>query len=171
MSKPGAQAGDRNPAFRHGHSTRSNQSAEYRTWANMLLRCRNPGASNYAYYGGRGIRVCERWLTFENFFADVGPRPSAKHTLDRINSEGHYEPGNVRWATMKEQGRNTRRNHLITFGGETLCAAEWAERTGIDQIAIIKRLRRGWSVEDALTRPAGTRLLSRWTRAKAPATT
>ena len=93
---------------------------------------------------------CERWESFENFFADMGRRPSAAHTLDRIDNDGNYEPGNCRWATKKQQQRNRRTNRLLTFSGETHCAAEWAERLGIPYATLLARLRK-WPVERALT--------------------
>lgn len=92
-------------------------------------------------YGGRGITVCERWLSYEAFLADVGERPTAKHTLDRYpNNDGHYEPGNVRWATRKEQARNRRSARMVTIDGETRSAIEWAETAGIDPSRILGRL-------------------------------
>lgn len=94
----------------HGHSKR--RSPEYVAWATMLQRCNNPKASGYVNYGGRGIRVCARWATFEHFLADVGPRPEGKYSLDRINNERDYEPGNCRWATKQEQQRNRRASRL-----------------------------------------------------------
>lgn len=106
---------------RHGHSrsvTRGSATPTYRSWVSMLARCSNPNASNYARYGGRGIRVCERWRSFESFLADVGHRPAGA-TLDRFpNPNGDYEPGNVRWATAKQQAESRRP------------AAEWSERPG-----------------------------------------
>lgn len=86
---------------------------EYAAWANMKTRCSNPKAHKYHLYGGRGIEVCERWRnSFDAFYEDVGPAPSAKHTLDRINTDGNYEPANVRWATWSTQNRNRRRGRM-----------------------------------------------------------
>lgn len=125
----------------------------YQSWQAMLKRCTNPNHIFYKYYGGIGIKVCERWRKFENFLADMGERP-ADRSLDRINNDGNYEPGNCRWATRKEQGRNTRANKFITFRGETLCLEEWALRTGLGKYVLSHRLSTGkWSIEKALTTP------------------
>lgn len=128
------------------------KDSAYQSWGSMIKRCLNPNCKAFGDYGGRGITVCERWLKFENFYADMGPRPSDKHELDRFpNNDGNYEPGNCRWATVAEQARNRRSNRLLTFRGETLTLTEWSERTGIDRGAITARLKRGWSIERTLT--------------------
>lgn len=126
----------------------------------MVDRCENPQNKAFSHYGGRGIAVCARWRSFKDFLTDAGSRPSPKHSIDRIDNDRGYEPGNVRWATQKEQTRNTRANKLLTFNGETLCMSEWAERTGIGSPTIRTRLVLGWSVADALTRPVT--FMPRW---------
>lgn len=144
-------------AVRIGKANRKHgmtSTAEWLAWKNMRDRCENPADASYDNYGGRGIKVCERWQAFENFYADVGPRPSTKHSLDRYpNQNGDYEPGNVRWATGVEQQRNRRDNVLVTFNGETLCVSEWAGKMGIGRQRLWKRLKSGWTVEQAMTTP------------------
>lgn len=92
---------------KHGHATRKNYTGVYSCWAAMLSRCYDRNQRSYRNYGGRGIKVCKRWLKFENFLADMGPRPSGL-TLDRINNDGNYKPSNCRWATWSEQVKNRR---------------------------------------------------------------
>lgn len=94
-------------ALIHGQARRSGRSTEYQIWGGMIKRCTNPKTWAWKYYGGRGIKVCKRWLSFENFYADMGPRPK-NLTLDRINNDGNYEPGNCRWVTRKQQTANRR---------------------------------------------------------------
>lgn len=127
------------------------KTAEWRSWSGMRQRCR-PGDKDYANYGGRGIVVCDRWTeSFENFYADMGPKPSPRHSLDRIDVNGHYEPGNCRWATASEQALNRRTSVMVEFRGEALPLKEWAQRTGIEYNLLSQRLSRGWSIEKALT--------------------
>lgn len=130
------------------------RTPEYNAWASMRQRCYDPSCVTYPHYGGRGIVVCERWLLFENFFADMGPRPSRRHSLDRKDVNGNYEPANCRWATRIEQARNRRNNTFVTFCGRTQSISAWAEELSISQYMIAKRLRRGWPPERALTEPS-----------------
>lgn len=138
--------------LKHGHA----KSLEYRIWGTMISRCDKPDHISYPDYGAKGITVCERWRnSVSDFIADMGPRPSRKHSIDRIDSAGNYEPSNCRWASPKEQSRNTSRNRFITHNGETLTLAEWGERAGIKAGLIGSRLKAGWSLDDALTRAVG----------------
>lgn len=126
--------------------------SEYRTWADMLSRCRNVNHRAYRDYGGRGITVDPRWLTFPAFFADMGKRPDGL-TLDRINNDGPYTAGNCRWATRTEQSNNRRTGRRLTINGRTQTMAEWAREAGINYRTVKSRLNiLGWSVEEALTR-------------------
>lgn len=120
----------------------------------MKQRCANP--KNYAYsrYGGRGIIVCERWRSsFESFFSDLGPRPSAAHSLDRIDNNGNYEPGNVRWATREEQGNNKRNNRLFELNGETKSLKQWSREFGVGYKNLHKRISKGIPLLLALVEP------------------
>lgn len=109
----------------------------YRVWEGIGQRCNNPNHTYYHHYGGRGITVCPEWDSFERFLADMGERPSPKHTIDRIDNNGNYCKDNCRWATWKEQGRNRRNNRLITIDGETRTLAEWSEELGISRNAVL----------------------------------
>ena len=142
----------------HGCARAGGQTCEYRTWKGMVERCHNPSIPNFHRYGGRGITVCDRWRNdFAAFLADVGPRPSPAHSIDRVDNDRGYEPDNVRWATRMEQAKNTRTNVWITAFGETLHAAEWARRFSLHCKTIIRRLDRGWTPERALAQtPAYT---------------
>ena len=125
----------------------------YLIWQAMLNWCRNPNVAGYGYYGGRGVKVCDRWLTFENFLADMGD-VSVGRTIERINNDGDYEPRNVRWATYRDQSRNKSNNRLLSFKGQTKILADWANDLGITPGALIYRLDyKGWSIEEALTTP------------------
>lgn len=125
-------------------------TAIYKLWAGMKKRCEDSRYKHYHNYGGRGIRVCERWQTFENFYADMGDRPSDRHSLDRIDNNGHYEPENCRWATATEQNRNRRNSRFITANGVTKTMTEWAEELGCDRRLIHVRLSKGWSDQEAI---------------------
>ena len=117
----------------------------YQTWENIIDRCCNANNDRYGDYGGRGIKVCERWKAFENFFADMGERPTGK-TIDRKDCNGDYDPKNCCWSTPKEQQRNRRKNKTVQYGGKIKCLAEWAECLGINCSTLRKRLSRGWPV-------------------------
>ena len=123
----------------------------YNAWFDAKLRCTNPNHKHWVDYGGRGIEF--RLPDVKTFSDHIGPRPSNKHSLDRIDNDGHYEPGNIRWALRKIQNRNRRNNRLITYQNETLCVAEWSEKLGLKSQLIFSRLKRGWSVEKALGTP------------------
>lgn len=125
-------------------------SRVYNVWARMIQRCTDTKDAAYIHYGGRGIAVCSRWKSFENFLADMGD-PPPKYTIDRIDVNGNYELANCRWATRKTQNRNTRRNHLLTLNGETLCLAEWSERLRIPIPTIKQRLGKNWPTEKVLS--------------------
>lgn len=121
----------------------------------MRDRCANPKNKAFANYGGRGIRVCDRWQEFKCFYADMGDRPPGM-SLDRINNDGNYEPGNCRWATRNEQWQNRRpfyKNRFIEFRGKRLGFCSWAREAGIPADTIKRRLKLGWSIDRALTQP------------------
>lgn len=115
----------------------------YKAWRAMFDRCDNPNTANYARYGGRGIKVCDRWRKFEPFFADMGQRPSLEHSIDRIDNDGPYTAKNCRWATRIEQARNRSSNVTFTSDGETLTSTEWGERLGLDRHLIARRIAAG----------------------------
>ncbi|MGW0579225.1 hypothetical protein ACWD25_25405 [Streptomyces sp. NPDC002920] len=134
---------------RHGHAG----TRLYKIWQGMLKRCTNPSDRNFHKYGGRGITVCERWTSFENFHTDMAGGYADDLTLDRINPEGNYELGNCRWATQKEQQRNRTNNRLVSYEGSTRTLAEWCEQLDLPYRAIMQRLLAGWSVERAFNTP------------------
>jgi hypothetical protein len=143
--------------FKHGHAKRKAHSLEYSTWHAMLDRCYYEGSIGYHNYGGRGIGVCDRWReSFEAFLEDMGKRLSKKYSIERIDNEKGYEPGNCRWATDKEQANNTRYNHRLTFNGETLSMTLMWEKYGqgrVSKSAFANRIHRGLSVKEALAGP------------------
>jgi len=132
----------------------------YFRWRGMIKRCHSPGSDAYANYGHRGIVVCQRWREdFWAFVADVGTPPSPHHTLERIDNDGPYEPGNVRWATYLEQRNNTRFNRVLELNGRRQTVSQWAREMGVSRGLILGRLQHGWSIEDAILLPS-----QRWPR-------
>lgn len=136
----------KNPYFTH-HKSRD---AIYQVWKRMRQRCSKPSDKNYQNYGGRGIKVCDRWLKFENFYADMGDPPPGL-SIDRIDNDGNYEPGNCRWATTREQANNTRKNSVHSAFGRTMTVTEWARVFDLRPETVFGRLRRGWPIEMAIT--------------------
>ena len=128
-------------------------TAEYRTWTAIHQRCENATLPKFKNYGGRGIKVCDRWRTFTPFFQDMGLRPSAAHSIDRIDNNGNYCPENCRWATATQQQRNRRTNHLVEFKEDVKPLIQWCEELGLKYDPTLLRLRKGWSAERAFSEP------------------
>lgn len=134
--------------FRHGYAG----TPTYKSWASMISRCTNPNLPYFKYYGGRGIAVCDRWLTFSNFVCDMGARPIGT-TLDRINPDGDYFPGNCQWATKTEQQRNRRNTIRLSHNGQSLTLKEWSLELGMSYEALRSRYKKKWTESDILTIP------------------
>jgi len=154
----------RKAATRHGEATSRSRTSEYRSYHHMRRRCLNPKDAAFPDYGGRGITICDRWLNGEDgrsglecFLADMGRKPSATHSLDRIDSDGNYEPSNCRWGTKKEQARNRRSNRYVEVRGERLSVPDACERLGVSYKMVIGRLKRGWAVDRAVHEPRSAR--------------
>lgn len=144
----------KHPRETHGGCRGGKRHPLYHTWLCMVRRCTKRSEPAFENYGGRGITICDRWRkSFAAFCADVGEKPSPDHTLDRIDNNGNYEPGNVRWATRVVQNRNSRRNIPVTFRGETRLLIEWSALTGINYQTLHSRIIKGWDVERAMTAP------------------
>jgi hypothetical protein len=127
---------------------------EYKIWQHMRARCENKKHDKYRIYGKLGVQVCERWKKFQNFLDDMGRRPSPKHSLDRHpDCRGNYEPGNCRWATRKEQARNTRNNVYVEYQGTRMLLVELVEKFGLSRSTVKARLKKGWLLEDAIVTP------------------
>lgn len=149
---------------KHGSLIGGKRTPEYSSWESMKGRCLNPRSPSYPKYGGRGITVCDRWVSsFENFLADMGKRPSLSHSLERMDNLKGYDPDNCRWATRTEQQNNRRVNARLTCNGETLTLAQWVKRSGINRDTLNGRLRRGWPIEKALGVPPDQRNRNRRT--------
>ena len=133
---------------RHGYS----KTPEWQAWQGMKNRCNSPSYKGFHNYGGRGIKVCERWLEcFDNFIADIGPRPSANHSIERIDVNGDYCPSNCIWATTDVQARNRRANVFITNDGKTLCISDWAKLLGMHMSTLKKRIEKHGAVPEVLS--------------------
>ena len=153
-------------SFTHGLCRGGKVSAEYNILHLIKTRCLNPKTRNYYRYGGRGIKICDRWLNGENglsgvecFIADVGLRPSPSHSIDRINNDGDYEPSNCRWATPKQQSNNTRRNINIEIGGRIYTFAGACEAFGLSYNHLYKRVtRKGWTLEQVIKEKSDARV-------------
>lgn len=148
---------------KHGHAKRSadgknKPSPEYVAWLSMKARCNCKKSTNYKNYGERGVEVCERWAaSFENFMSDMGRRPSPDHSIDRIDTDGNYEPGNCRWATSYEQANNKRTSRFIRCSAGTKTIADWSKETGVSESVIAARLDRlGWDADMAVFTPERT---------------
>lgn len=151
------EARDRRHAemVKHGGSKR----VEHRIWSHMRGRCNNPTDAAYENYGGRGIKVCARWDLFENFLADMGPRPEGT-SIDRIDNDGDYCPENCRWATSKQQGRNKRTTVKVEWKGERLALGDFCEMMGLEYNRVYHRMVRGYTIEQAIS-PLDFRLTPR----------
>lgn len=140
----------------HGHTrpTAERKSGEYSSWDHMIQRCTNANHKHYHRYGGRGVKLYDRWRhSFETFLADMGPKPTPAHTIDRIDPNGNYEPSNCRWATRAEQMLNLRRTVYVEWEGENQPMQTVAKSFGIDPKVVDARLRKGWDIARSLTQP------------------
>lgn len=145
-------------ACKHGLS----RTPEYAAWAAMRHRCEVPTSQAYRNYGGRGIVVCQEWSDVRRFVADMGPRPSRSHTLDREDNDGPYCKSNCRWATVKDQNANRSISRRLEAFGETKSVADWCSQFGIKYTTLLARIERwGWSVEKSLQTPTGSIIKTR----------
>lgn len=144
--------------LRHGQGRTRHISREYRAWQEAKKRCENPNATGYSAYGGRGIRMCVEWAAdFVTFVHDMGPCPDG-YELDRIDSDGHYEPGNCRWASEEVQQNNRRSNHYLDMAdGSTMTLTQYARFMGVSPRLFQERLTAGWSIGEAICAPLGAR--------------
>lgn len=132
----------------------------FKSWESMLQRCTNKNSPDWPRWGGKGIKVCERWFKFENFYADMGERPLGT-SIDRINNKGNYEPGNCHWATKSEQQRNKSNSRSLTYKGETKALLDWAQETGIPYDLLLRRANRGVP-ENEIFAPSRSKKVSRF---------
>lgn len=143
-------------ATTHGHTKNGRITSDYNSWRNMLERCNSPSCPSYKNHGARGIKICERWAhSFENFLADMGPKPTPKHSIGRTDNDGNYEPGNCAWETQSQQMRNRRNTRLVEYQGRSMSLAEACELAGQSRTRVNARLRMGWNIERALAHGDG----------------
>lgn len=154
-------AGSCSGMYKRGYSGGKGRTREYVIWDNMKRRCgNNSKASGWDYYGKRGIRVCDRWLDFDNFLADMGECPTPNHTIERLDSTKDYCPENCKWATRREQMRNIKSNVWLELDGRRMVLADWARELGCSYQCITNRLASGWSIRRALTTPSASKVIS-----------
>ena len=141
----------------HGATAGSKQGSdvpkEYRTYIAMRRRCTDEKSKDYPFYGGKGVKVCDRWSTYEKFLADMGPAPDENSTLERLDSDGEYGPSNCVWADRKAQANNTNRNRMIDMNGKTQSMALWCDELGLNYYGVRTRIQKGWDPVRALTTP------------------
>lgn len=135
---------------KHGGARRGKKIPEYLVWVSMRQRCNNPNNKHFKYYGARGISVCKRWSDFSLFIEDMGPRPSPRHTIERIKNNTGYSPKNCRWATFKEQASNSRRNIIVKVSGERMTLMQAVEKFGGRYGTVLGRVHAGMTIEKAL---------------------
>lgn len=166
--RPDLSARNRVMSHIHGHSTRTHKSPTWQSWHAMFARCTRPSHRFYARYGGRGITICERWQSFENFLADMGERQTGT-SLDRIDNGGNYEPGNCRWADASTQQRNRAAyGPRFEHDGRSLTLREWAEAAHMAHGTLYMRIKAGWPLAEALTTPVRRDNFARRRRALSP---
>lgn len=136
------------PWTTHGLS----RTPPYRVWVDLRRRCNDARRPDFYRYGGRGIKVCERWSVFANFLADMGEKPGPEYSIERIDNDGNYEPSNCKWSTAAEQSNNRRSNQLISFRGQTKTITEFATQHGLKPGTLLGRIKSNWDVELALTK-------------------
>lgn len=142
-----------NPAYKHGHAGRAGFSPTYYSWASMISRCTNKNTQHWPHYGGRGVEVCRRWHDFQIFLLDMGRRPPGT-SLDRIDNDGNYEPGNCRWADAVTQARNSKQVVWVKIDGVNKRLVEWCEQLGLSINTVRDRVKHyGMSYQQAITTP------------------
>jgi hypothetical protein len=143
--------------YKHGQAggaNRAKRPPEYKTWDSIKQRCTNPNTAGFEWYGGKGVAIAPEWRDdFEAFFAYVGPRPSPRHSIERINGNGNYEPGNVCWANWTQQANNRSNNRVVQFQGAAMTLKQAADLAGIPYKTVKGRIQKGWSEERALSVP------------------